>query len=194
MEDNIKEAEAEGDLALAHLEDSVAKMTGHRNILMKMKNVADIASKIPDSSSSISSLVAQELATLFLKGMEMCGDLVSVATHYESMMIQEKKKARAEAILIRAAEKNIKTAKEREIYADMDEVYLKAEVEAINAHMFLVLIENKRDDLKSAHYYMRKIAEGDPLANNRPPAPTVNGQVITDPIETSFEPSRTPFK
>lgn len=158
----IVDTGSDEDSMLVALDESIAKETGYRNARLVLKNIAKIARKMPDSVASIDGNTARELAALFLKGVELCGELVSIATLYEDKTNENKRRARSYAMLIVAKEKGFGgTVKEKEAYADIDPDALRAGDEHARAKMFRMLVENKREDLNKAHYLMRRLSEGE---------------------------------
>jgi len=158
---------------MASLEKKIQTATGYPNMLLILKSVSEYTARIPESVSMISGPAAHELAANFLKGQSLCADLVAIAEQYEAKMARAKKVAYSEAFF--EAMPKYKTQKERECYAEMSANYLAAGDEHDQAVMFRVLIENKREDLEKAHYFLRKIAENDkmdPFMNSSHPNPT----------------------
>lgn len=141
------------------LEKKIQVATGFPNMLLILKTVRDFADRIPDSVSAIQGATAHELAAKFLKGQALCADLVAIAEQYEAKTARSKKAAYSAAFF--EAMPKYKTQKERECYAEMHETFIKACDEHDEAVMFKTLIENKREDLVKAHYFMRRIAEND---------------------------------
>lgn len=119
----------------------------------------EISREIPDNANSIDSHHAEYLAGRFLKGLDLCGELYALAISYEMKQELLKKKEFSNAMIIRASEKGLKTAKEKEICAYADEIYIEAAEKYISAKMFRHLVEEKREAFFKAHYLMRKIVD-----------------------------------
>lgn len=119
---------------------------------------------------------ARDLSVSFLEGLDKAGELVAMSTRYELEMIQAAKKAYAHAFLVLAPQHGYKTAKDKEMFAELDDQYAETKRKLDNAKAFRILIEAKRDDLAKAHHLMRKIAEGDisglDLSGGSPEVPT----------------------
>lgn len=125
-----------------------------------MKTIVDISREIPDDASSLIGSVAEHLAGRFLRGLDLCGELYSLASSYEMKTELIKKKEFSNAMLIRSSEHpNVKTAKEKEMFAFSDEGYLAQAEKHIAAKMFRIFIEEKKEAFYKAHYMMRKIVD-----------------------------------
>jgi hypothetical protein len=159
MTDVVETKEVQGGGIMATLEKKIQQATGYPNMLMILRSVSEYTAKIPDTVSMIAGPTAHELAANFLKGHSLCADLCAIAEQYEAKSARNKKTAYAEAFF--EAMPKYKTQKERECYAEINAHYLEVADEHDQAVMFRVLIENKRDDLEKAHYFMRKIAEAE---------------------------------
>lgn len=176
----MTEKEEQSGGIMVALEKKIQTATGYPNMLLILKSVSEYSSKIPESVSMIAGPTAHELAANFLKGHSLCADLSAIAEQYEAKMARQKKVAYAEAFF--EAMPKYKTQKERECYAEMNAQYITVCDEHDQAVMFRVLIENKREDLEKAHYFMRKIAESDKYD---PMMPTSGGNpAITRPFES----------
>lgn len=123
--------------------------------------VLDISRELPDNVNNISPVHAQHLAGRFLKGMDMCGELYALAVAYEIKKDVNRKKEHGSALLFRSRNNNLKTAKEKESYADLDETYLEACDKYAEAKAFRIRVEKLREDFEKAHYLMRKVSEND---------------------------------
>ena len=154
--------EQKSDSIMAQLEEQIRAATGYPNIRMMMRTISDYVGQIPDTVSTVDGHTARELAARFLKGQSLCADLVAIAEFYEGKMARKQKAAYSEAFI--EANDKFKTQKEKESYAEISAAHVEASEEHLRAKMFRLLIENKREDLEKAHYFMRKIAEGDTMA------------------------------
>lgn len=123
-----------------------------------LSEIKDLSKMIP-SAGVIDLNIAEELATQFVRGADVCVELLSIAVRYEGRMITQKKKAWSEAMYIRAKEKELKTAKEKEAYADSDEEYLYWQEKAIDATAFKKWLENKYEVFVKAHHLSKSIFE-----------------------------------
>lgn len=124
-----------------------------------LSTLFEISREIPDNANTIDSHHAEYLAGRFLKGLDLCGELYALAISYEMKQELLKKKEFSNAMIIRATDKLLKTAKEKEMYAFADELYLAAAEKHIAAKMFRHLVEEKREAFFKAHYLMRKIVD-----------------------------------
>lgn len=123
--------------------------------------VLEISRELPDNINNVPPAHAQHLAGRFLKGMDMCGELYSIAVAYEIKRDVNRKKEHGSALLFRSRDNNLKTAKEKEAYADVDSIYLEACDKYAEAKAFRIRVEKLREDFEKAHYLMRKVSEGD---------------------------------
>lgn len=168
---------------MAQLEEQIRLATGYPNIRLMMRTISDYVGQIPDTVATVDGHTARELAARFLKGQSLCADLVAIAEFYEAKMVRKQKTAYSEAF-IEAADK-FKTQKEKEAYAEISKAHVDASEEAMRAKMFRLLIENKREDLEKAHYFMRKIAEGDSIAPpDLPSATNTDGSPVARRLDS----------
>lgn len=126
----------------------------------------ELSREIPDNTNNLDGHMAEYLAGRFLLGLDKCGDLYSMAVHYEMKTEILKKKELSLAMVVRAADAGIKTAREREMYAFSDEGYLAAADRHAAAKMFRLMVEEKREAFSKAHYLMRKILERSATTDN----------------------------
>jgi len=112
----------------------------------------------PDGNVDI--VIAEVLATKFLRGADRCSEILAQLTWWEAKMDDEKRRALAKAALVTAVEKGLKTATEKRTYADGDPEYLKACESANRAKAMKQWFKNKHESLVSAHYLMKEIAKG----------------------------------
>lgn len=184
---------------LTTIEQNINRSLGISHTGALVRKVSEATSQIPSSINNLNSSRARELSGIFLEGLDKCGELVAMATGYEMEMQRISKKMHAEAFLIRAPQFGCKTSKDKEMYADNDDLYNAALSRYSQAKMFRILIENKREDLNKAHYLMRKVAEGDTLPpgdfNDRsayPSSMSKSGSNVDDDMVT--EAKRIPWK
>lgn len=147
------------DSHLSVLESEVRKSHNLPLNHLTMRTLLDISREIPEDANSLNGPYAEFLAGRFLKGMDLCGELYSLAVSYEMKMDIAKKREFADAMIIRAVERNLKTVKEKEYYAHADGEYIEAAEAFAAAKMFRLLLEQKKDAFYKAHYLMRKIAD-----------------------------------
>lgn len=131
-----------------------------------MTKLMEISREIPDNVNHLSPAMAEHLAGRFLKGLELCGELYSMAINYEMKMEIQKRKEFSQAMLVRSAGvQGIKTAKEKEMFAFCDDTYIEAAERYAEAKMFRVFVEEKKDSFTKAHYLVRKIVDRDQLVD-----------------------------
>lgn len=132
-------------------------MDGQKRVL---KTLLEISREIPDNVNQLAPAMAEYLAGRFLKALDICGELYSMAVSYELKMGILKKKEFSNAMLIRSADvASIKTAKEKEMFAHADADYLAAADRHVEAEMFRTFVEEKKETFGKAHYLMRKIVD-----------------------------------
>lgn len=102
---------------------------------------------------------AEILATRFLRGEDLCNELFSMATAYVAKTETDKKKAFAEAALIKANNAGIKTDKSRAWYAESDPDYINACNKHTEAIAFLTWIKGKSECMAKSHYMMKKLLD-----------------------------------
>lgn len=99
------------------------------------------------------------MATKYLRGADMCSELLAIATAYVAKTDALKKKAYSYAALVKASENNIKTDKARAWFADMDKDYITACEKYATAVAFCKWVDGKMDSFSKMHYHCKKILE-----------------------------------
>ena len=118
----------------------------------------ELANSIPkDGNIDINN--AEVLATKFLRGADICSELVSIATAYVGRTDAEKKKAYGYAATVKASQSNIKAAATRGWFADQDEDYIHAANKHAEAQAFLKWVNGKLDSFTRGHYLCKKILD-----------------------------------
>lgn len=112
---------------------------------------------------------AEVLATKYLRGADLCAELLAIATAYVQKTDTYKKKAYSEAALVNAEEYFIQknngkrpdkiTDKMRTLYADMDEAYVQASQKHDEALAFAKWINGKYESFNKMHYMCKKILD-----------------------------------
>lgn len=148
---------------LVDLETKIQRETGFPNVVNLIRLVRQYSEQIPETVSFLDRSTAAEYAAKFLKGQQVSSDLHAIAEQYAAKMERQCKKAKAIAYF-EAAEKNHKTAKDKESYAELSDLYQEACADEEEALMFKRIVENQRDALSKAHYFMRNIADNEPIA------------------------------
>jgi len=101
---------------------------------------------------------AEVLATKYLRGSDLCGELIAMATAHVAKTDKEKKKAYNVAFLIKSQEnKNLKTDKMRVAFAELDDDYLEACDEYNKAIAFKTWVDSKYSSFIKAHYMCKTI-------------------------------------
>lgn len=150
--------------AVETIEETVRRANGMNAQNQVMGRLMEISREIPDNVNHLSPAMAEYLAGRFLKGLELCGELYSMAINYEMKMEIQKRKEFSQAMLVRSAGvAGIKTAKEKEMFAFSDDLYLASADRYAEAKMFRVFVEEKKDSFSKAHYLVRKIVDRDQI-------------------------------
>jgi hypothetical protein len=103
---------------------------------------------------------AEVLATKYLRGADLCGELIAIATAYVSRTKDAKQRAYNQAFLIKSAmNKNIKTDKMRIAFAELDDDYTNACEDYNKAVAFSKWVESKYSSFNKMHYLCKKILE-----------------------------------
>jgi len=112
---------------------------------------------------------AEVLATKYLRGADVCAELLAIATAYVQNTDTFKKKAYSQAALVNsegyfAAKNNGKrpdkiTDKMRTLYADMDDDYVVASQKHDEALAFAKWVNGKYESFNKMHYMCKKILD-----------------------------------
>ena len=103
---------------------------------------------------------AEVLATKYLRGADLCGELIAVATAYVSRTKDTKQRCYNQAFLIKSSlNKSIKTDKMRIAFAELDKEYEDACGEYNKAIAFAKWIESKYSSFNKMHYLCKKMLE-----------------------------------
>jgi len=102
---------------------------------------------------------AEVLATKYLRGADICAEMLAIATAYAQKSDTLKKKAYSEAALIKSKTAGIKTDKSRAWFADADDDYIEASNKYSEAIAFVKWISNKYDSFVKIHYMCRNIVK-----------------------------------
>lgn len=126
---------------------------------LMLPEIIAISRSIPENVNGLDSLAATDLANKFLKGQDMCGELLSLAVSYELKMSAITDATFSEAILVRAKAAGIGNATERKIFGSSDPQYLAANLKLTQAKMFKVLLEEKRNVFGKGHHLMKSLIQ-----------------------------------
>jgi hypothetical protein len=126
---------------------------------LDITEIKELSSALPrDGNIDINN--AEVLATKYLRGVDLCGELVAMATAYVSKTKDAKQRAYNQAFLIKSStNKSIKTDKMRVAYAELDDDYSSACEEHNKALAFFKWIESKHKSFEKMHYLCKKILE-----------------------------------
>lgn len=103
--------------------------------------------------------IAEVLATKFLRGADVCSELMSIATAHVAKMDAEKKKTYGYAATVKASQANIKTTASRSWFADQDDDYIAACNKYAEAQGFLKWVIGKHESFVRGHYLCKKILD-----------------------------------
>jgi len=102
---------------------------------------------------------AEVLATKYLRGADMCAELLAIATAHAQKSDTLKKKAYGDAALNKSAKAGVKTDKSRAWFAETDDDYIEASNRYSEAIAFVRWINNKYDSFNKMHYMCKKILD-----------------------------------
>lgn len=100
---------------------------------------------------------AEILATKYLRGADICAELLAIATAHVAKMDTAKKKAYSYAALVKASANQIKTDKSRAWFAEMDDDYINASNKYAEAIAFAKWVSSKYDSFNKMHYLCKHI-------------------------------------
>ena len=102
---------------------------------------------------------AEVMATKYLRGADMCSELLAIATAYVNKTDTLKKKAYSYAALVKASANGIKTDKSRAWFAEQDQDYLDACNKSTEALFFFKWVSGKLDSFSKMHYLCKRILD-----------------------------------
>jgi len=102
---------------------------------------------------------AEVLATKYLRGADLCAEMLAIATAYAQKADTLKKKAYSEAALNKSVKAGVKTDKSRAWFAEMDDDFIEASNKYSEAVAFVRWINNKYDSFNKMHYMCKKILD-----------------------------------
>jgi hypothetical protein len=118
--------------------------------------IRELSSLIP-SNGSIDLNQAEIYAAKYLRGADMCAELLAIASSYASRCDTEKKKAYSNAAIAKASAAGVKTDKSRLLFADGDDDYIEACNKHGEAVAFVRWVSSKYDSLVRGHYMMKQM-------------------------------------
>ena len=102
---------------------------------------------------------AEIMATKYLRGADMCSELLAIATAYVAKSDSLKKKAHSIAFLVKASEKGFKTDKSRASFADQDDDFITASDRYSEAIAFAKWVNGKYESFSKMHYLCKRLLE-----------------------------------
>ena len=102
---------------------------------------------------------AEILATKYLRGADICSELLAIATVHMQKCDTLRKKAYSDAALVKSKAAGIKTDKSRAWYAESDSEYIAACNAYAEASGFFKWIQSKHESFIRAHYSCRKMLD-----------------------------------
>lgn len=102
---------------------------------------------------------AETLATKYLKGSDMCGELLALATAYVAKCKDKKNIAYHSAFVKYKDDKTVKTDKLRTAMAEIDDDYIEACNTYNEALAFAKWVNSKYDSFNKMHYMCKKILD-----------------------------------
>jgi hypothetical protein len=122
------------------------------------REIQELSASLP-SNGQIDINQAEILAVRFLRGADVCGDLLSIATCHLSKCETEKKRAYSQAALVKASASGHKTDKAKAWFAECDQDYIDAANKHSEALAFVKLIASKHESFIRAHYSAKKLLD-----------------------------------
>ena len=118
--------------------------------------IRELSNAIP-RNASIDTNQAEILATKFLRGADLCSELMAIAFAYMSKCETLKKKSYSNAALIKSATAGIKTDKARCLFAEADDEYIEAANRYTEAMAFFKWVSSKYESFNKGHYLCKHI-------------------------------------
>jgi hypothetical protein len=124
-------------------------------------NLSDIKalSDAMPKDGNIDSNNAENLAVRYLKGADLCAELLAIATAYVQKTDTLKKKAYGNAAMIKAPKSGAKTDKSKAWFAEMDDEYIEASNKHAEALAFAKWVQAKLGSFEKMHYICKKILD-----------------------------------
>ena len=132
--------------------------TGFDPMQIDTNEIRALSESIP-SNGELDINQAEIMATKFLRGADLCGELLAIATCNVSKLETSKKKAYSEAALSKASAAGIKTDKSRCLYAEGDSDYIEACNRYSEALAFVKWVDSKYNSFIRAHYTAKKMLD-----------------------------------
>lgn len=125
---------------------------------MNTREIQELSQSMPaDGNIDINN--AEVLAVKYLRGADMCSELMAIATRYAAKTDNDMKRAYNKAFIKFKDDKSIKTDKMRVAYAELDEEYILAQNYNTEAKAFLKWVESKYNSFNKMHYMCKKLLD-----------------------------------
>lgn len=102
---------------------------------------------------------AEVLAVKYLRGADICSELMAIATRYIAKTDSEMKRAYNRAFIKYKDDRSIKTDKMRVAYAELDDEYILAQNRNNEAKAFKTWVESKYSSFNKMHYMCKKLLD-----------------------------------
>jgi len=125
-------------------------------------DIKELSAAIP-KDGNIDINIAENLATKFLRGVDLCGEMLTVATLAIAQAKDDKQRAYNYAFLVKSTSEEwrtkIKTDKMRVSFAELDKDYEEACVRYNKCLAFHKWIDSKMSSFNKMHYLCKKILD-----------------------------------
>ena len=137
--------------------------------------IRELSNLIP-KDGHIDTAAAEVLTTKFLRGADICSEIMAIAFAHMSKCETLKKKAYSNAALIKSVTAGIKTDKARCLFAEADDEYIEAANKYTEAAAFFKWISSKYESFNRSHYtckhiltreYMHEKSAGGAIESNK---------------------------
>lgn len=132
--------------------------SGFDPMTIDTSEIRKLSNAIPQDGN-IDTNNAEVLATQYLRGADLCAEMLAIATAYAQKTDALKKSAYSHAALVKSKNSGIKTDKSRAWFADSDPDYIEACNKHAEATAFVKWINSKYDSFIRAHYMCKKILD-----------------------------------
>lgn len=127
-------------------------------LALDTSEIRDLSNAMPkDGNIDVNN--AEVLAVKYLRGADMCGELLAIATAYVAKTKHLKEIAYSRAFLKARDDKSVKTDKMRAALADLDEDYIEAINKYNEALAFVKWVDSKYNSFNKMHYMTKKILD-----------------------------------
>lgn len=128
-------------------------------MMLDTSSIRALSNELP-KDGNIDTNNAEVLATKFLRGADICSDLLAIATLHVARMKDAKQQAYNRAFLIKSEEdKTLKTDKLRVAFAELDTEYIEACSRYNEAMAFAKWVDSKYNSFVRFHYLCKRILE-----------------------------------